>query len=517
MKKLATMILSLLLVLAIAAPAMAVETALPLLDEKQTFTIMVKKEELCMNTWPEKECVIQTEEKTNVHVEWIEVPSSGWTEKVNLMFASGDLPDAIIGGVDVVANQDVLTPLTEYIERSAPNVLQMFGDIPEMRGALKCSDGEIYSLPTGDAAAQNEFPNEMYVNTVWLEKLGLSKPTTIDEMYDMLIAFRDQDPNGNGQADEIPMLATNSWDKSNLDNLFGFFGTLDSESHVRVVDSKVIFTPIEDAYFEALQWFHKLYSEKLINQEYFTEDYQQYLAKGSADPCITGVAIDWYKDNIITGAATADFDTLEPVAASPDVQPLWNKAVMPQGKLNGFVITTACKDPETLVKWYDYINSDLDVLNRWNYGPENVLWRYTDESRTKWEQFTDNVPDGVTSSELRRTAGTGPEAPLYAYARFRGPDVENLSARYAGKVATNQAYLKYVPAQAISNGFGDPDEVSERNMLLVDIDNYLNKFKANAIVNGITEEDWQKHLETISTLSLDEYVGYWQSYYDAHQ
>ena len=39
------------------------------------------------------------------------MPSSGWNEKLNLTFASGDLPDAIIGGVDVVSNTDVLAPL----------------------------------------------------------------------------------------------------------------------------------------------------------------------------------------------------------------------------------------------------------------------------------------------------------------------------------------------------------------------------------------------------------------------
>ena len=78
-------------------------------------------------------------------------------------------------------------------------------------------------------------------------------------------------------------------------------------------------------------------------------------------------------------------------------------------------------------------------------------------------------------------------------------------------------YLRYAPAENIPNGFGDAEEEAERNMLLVDIDHYLDQFKARAIVDGIDAEDWQTHLKTLSTLSIDEYVGYWQSYYDAHK
>ena len=212
-----------------------------------------------------------------------------------------------------------------------------------------------------------------------------------------------------------------------------------------------------------------------------------------------------------------NFAYLEPVTG-PNGTPIWSKAISPnspQGTLNGFTITKSCKNPELLVKWYDYINSNLDILNLWNYGPENVIWRYTDDGR--WELFNDNVPEGSSSSQIRRTLGTGPNAPLYAYSRFRGPQAEKYADRIAAKVTANEAYAKYVPAENIPNGFGDADEETERNMLLVDIDHYLNQFKAHAIVDGITEAEWQDHLKTLSTLGIDEYVGYWQSYYDAHK
>ena len=511
MKK--TLALVLTLLLAAALPAMAIEVELPILPEKQTFTIWVDKEDLCQNSWADKECVQFTEEQTNIHVEWVEVPHSGWQEKVNLAFASGDLPDAFIGGVDIVSNMDALAPLDEIIDSGvAPNVLQMFDDLPDMRGALTLSDGHIYSLPIGDADVKNEINAEIWINTTWLDNLDLSMPTTLDEFYDVLVAFRDGDPNGNGEADEIPLLVSSTSGAAQIDPLFGFFGTLENDYHVRIEDGKVVFTPQEDGYFEALQWLHKLYAEGLMNQEYFTEDYQQFLAKGNSETCVAGVFLEWYIDNLMLATYVPDYTYMplfEGTVWSPNGTPN-----SPQGTLNGFVITKSCSNPEALVRWYDYINSDLDILNLWNYGPEGEIWHYLEDGR--WEVFTDNVPEGSSSSQVRRTLGTGPRAPLYAYYRFRGADVEKFADRIEAKVEANEAYKPFLPEETLVNGFGDIEEESERNMLLVDIDLYLDQFKASAIVDGITEEQWQKHLNVLEGLHIDEYVGYWQSYYDAH-
>ena len=519
MKKTLVSLLALLLAVCVALPAMAIELDLPLMTDDYTFTIMIRKEELCQNTWSEKECVQFTEEKTGVHVEWIEVPYSAWDEKVNLAIASGELPDAFIGKIDVVSNVDILTPLESYIDASAPNTLLMFDTLTNMRGALTQSDGHIYSLPIGDADPKNEINGEFWINTAWLEKLGLSMPTTVQEFYDVLVAFRDGDPNGNGIQDEIPLLVTNTNDNaSKIDYLFGFFHTLENNQHVRIEDGKVIFTPAEDNYYEALQWIHKLYAEGLMNQEYYTEDYQQYMAKGQSETEIVGVTLSWYIDNIILKSHVSDYACLEPLTTDDGSLMVWNRDLSPnspQGTLGGFTITTACKYPEVLVKWYDYINSDLDIQLLWNYGPEDLIWKYLDDGT--WTLFNDNVPEGSSSSQIRRTMGTGPAGPVYAYSRFRGPGVETYADRIAAKVAANQAYAPALAKEYLSNGFGDVEEEEERNMLLVDIDNYLSQFKANAVVNGITEADWQQHLKVLDSLSIDEYVGYWQSYYDAHK
>ena len=64
----------------------------------------------------------------------------------------------------------------------------------------------VYGTPTFTDCPTDLVNTECVVNKDWLNKLGLKKPTTVDELYDVLVAFRDKDPNGNVKKDEIPFI-----------------------------------------------------------------------------------------------------------------------------------------------------------------------------------------------------------------------------------------------------------------------------------------------------------------------
>lgn len=73
---------------------------LPIVNEPVTFTIAVPQTSE-LKAAAERECVKRTEEETGIHIEWVEIPKSGWAEKINILFSTDSLPDAICGGVDV--------------------------------------------------------------------------------------------------------------------------------------------------------------------------------------------------------------------------------------------------------------------------------------------------------------------------------------------------------------------------------------------------------------------------------
>lgn len=95
--------------------------------------------------------------------------------------------------------------LRQYMDRM-PNVSKYFHSEPEAWLVAQGDDGTVRSIP-GDAGDDYDGSlSHMLINRVWLDKVGMSTPQTWDELLDVLRAFRDRDPNGNGKHDEIPML-----------------------------------------------------------------------------------------------------------------------------------------------------------------------------------------------------------------------------------------------------------------------------------------------------------------------
>lgn len=110
--------------------------------------------------------------------------------------------------------------LRDYLDQM-PNVSEYFREVPAAFVAAQEADGHILSIP-GDSGADFDGASAyMFINRAWLDRLGLAVPTTWDELKHVLIAFRDQDPNGNGKADEIPFaIRPTIADSTQFDDVF---------------------------------------------------------------------------------------------------------------------------------------------------------------------------------------------------------------------------------------------------------------------------------------------------------
>jgi putative aldouronate transport system substrate-binding protein len=98
---------------------------------------------------------------------------------------------------------------------------------------------------------------ETYINSDWLQKLNLQKPTTVEELYDVLVAFRDKDPNGNGKKDEIPMMGRTGGLGMGFENyVINAFIQYLPNNRFMVEDGKTIFNRTEDEYREALKFIN---------------------------------------------------------------------------------------------------------------------------------------------------------------------------------------------------------------------------------------------------------------------
>lgn len=485
-------------------------TGLPILKETGTYTLMVPANPYSTIKWSEKYAVQQTEKETNVKMEWEEIPQAGWAEKVNISFSANELPDAFLGEIPyetILKNIDVLLPLNDMIEKYSPTVQKLFEDYPYVKDCLTFPNGKIYSLVINQMQKADETTSAVYwINSDWLKNLNLEAPTTVDELYDVLVAFRDRDPNGNGQKDEIPLsFCNNNWAGS-ISSLFGSFGVLARNDHVVIENGKVIFQPTEPGFYEALKYLNKLCSEGLLDPEGFSMPSAQYTAKISQGNL--GVFPVYFPANMVGN--DNPYVPLLPLKAE-GYETLWDgQKEGGMGKRTGFVINKECKNPQVLIRWYDYINSDLKRRLTWNYGQEGILWEM-ESTDGQWTQLTTNLKPDEVWDRVRYTLGCATDAPCF----FTPDECQQIVDHFVDQRYEAVRVLEdYYPKEYFPLIFEDPEYVSERNLLKVEIDAYIKNFIADSVMNSIDDQKWQAHLEKCKALKVDKYVEMLQKTFD---
>ncbi|HML48127.1 MAG TPA: extracellular solute-binding protein, partial [Clostridia bacterium] len=271
---------ALLLVAAIPAAGAAGFNAegLPILTEPETFDVVVAYSSYCLIDWNDKTFYKDRAAETNISYNFTVL--NDWTTQTNLMLASGDLPHIFMGSVAIDDNIDYFQDLTALIDQYAPSLLEAVEQQPSLVAGMKSVDGTIRSLSTHFAAVDNYMGTMYWVNQNWLDAVNMEMPTTIDELYDVLVAFRDNDPNANGQKDEIPLAFNEVQWAGKIANMFGLHGILYNTSNFVQVDAnnQVIFQPAQEEFYNALVWLNKLQAEGLLDREGFSQTNDQYTA-----------------------------------------------------------------------------------------------------------------------------------------------------------------------------------------------------------------------------------------------
>ena len=121
----------------------------------------------------------------------------------------------------------------------------------------------------------------MWINHEWLKKLGLEKPKTVEEMRNVLYAFRDKDPDGNGKNDTYPVSGVFNDSEADMRWLWlRAYGLLNDAFWIK--GGKVVYTPYEQNYKEYLKEMNFLYKEGLIDKSYFTQATTEFKSKSAS-------------------------------------------------------------------------------------------------------------------------------------------------------------------------------------------------------------------------------------------
>ena len=488
----------------------------------------------------------QVEEMFNVDLnfETTGYDASAASEKRQISLASGDYPEIfmLINWVDQFSQaelikysqQGLIIPLNDLIEQHAPNIKAAFAKEPEFLKLATAPDGNIYGLPQWNDCFHCSYSAKYWINTEWLKKLGLEMPTTTAELKDVLLAFKNGDPNGNGRADEIPLSA------NTVDSLVPYFmnsfvydprGT-SSPMMLALNGGNVQFQANQDGWRDGLAYLSDLYKEGLIDPGAFTQNREASLALGnSAEGIIIGSATAQHAALFVTigqdDSRDRNYDPVPPLTGPEGVAyTSYNLASMPGA---AFVITNKATEEQQIaaIKIVDYMFT-MEGHAGAEYGKEGEQWLRPVEGDLpldpefpalyNWlpvdpDAAPTNMAWGAMGQYFSDKAWRGGQVQpteIYEPAGFERRLFE-ATKLYEGKYPEDQLFPYW-------NIWTDPATADELAQLQTNLQNYVTQANAEFVTGQRDINDdaaWASYLADIENLGLARYLEIYQAGYDA--
>lgn len=473
------------------------QEGLPIVTEPVTLKVLTMRWGNMGDTFTQNQWLKDLEASTNVKIEWQVVSSNDWSEQKSIMLASGTLPDIILGNQtfsdsDIVNNLSYFRPLDDYIDQYMPNLKAAMAETPELKKISTFPDGKIYSLPTR-LPSRPKTKNQPVINKAWLDKLGLPIPDTTDDLYNVLKAFKEQDPNGNGKPDEIPYTETGL-----APDFLNPFGITDINANSMLVkDGQPVFYPVSEEYREGLKFANKLYTEGLIDKELFTQDATMTSAKQqNADAAIVGFSNQWTPDAVF-GKWSDQYAMIPPIAG-PDGK-RYNPG-NPNGmsfNRNEMLITSSCKFPEVAARWADqFYTNEASIQNFWG-AIGTVIEKNDDGTYTLMDP-----PEGTSADAWYWEQSLRDFGPKYVSPAFEEKIVLNKEAGDGLKLEIDKLGSEYV-TDPFPNVMYTAEEFQELPTLTTDIDSYVAALRAQWVTKGGIEEGWDAYVKKLNDMGLD--------------
>lgn len=315
------------------------------------------------------EYVAEMEAEAGVEIEW-ELIRADWDTIKSTRFASGDIPDILISATnnaDYMMYDGLFLNMADYInEDLTPNIVQLFNEEPDCKALVTQMDGRIFCVPK----FQGKWPKTntvVFINQEWLNNLNLEMPTTFSELKDVLIAFKEQDANGNGDPnDEIP-LDFNGWHGSayGLLNWLGALGiqlTNWAYDGYFAEDSTIKNYAIDERYKLFMKYVADLYSNGVINSNAVTNDYSMFqsLSRGNeAGDALVGVVAGWEETDKFGPTLHSQYVPLPALEYDIDCEP-GTYDVRWRDDYTGLnissdraVVSAKCSNPEAAMRFID--------------------------------------------------------------------------------------------------------------------------------------------------------------------
>ncbi|MFD0620668.1 ABC transporter substrate-binding protein [Paenibacillus sp. GCM10027629] len=473
------------------------------------------------------------EEKTNIKIDWDLVPDNALNDRKQLMLASGDYPEVILHGALTkeeqmkYGKQGVFIPLNELIDKYAPNIKKAMADIPYMKASITAPDGNIYALPQVNECYHCDNALKMWINKAWLDKLGLQVPTTTEEFHNVLKAFKEKDPNGNGKADEIPLTGSDEMWTGNVSaflmNSFivDDYTEKNTGTFLRVLDGKVDFVANKEEWKQGLLYLNQLYKEGLIDPASFTQnaDAIQQLANREKDNVMGALstALISYAYSMDSKAPRhKDYVVVPPLKGPNGVQQTLFFAGINSSQ---FAITNKATPEQQIaaIRFADYLYTEESIVLQEN-GPEGGGWRKATDGELgmdgKPAKYTNIVKTDKKPTHNDGWEQIGPSLRTYAYRDSWTAPQDPLADNGYGTRLNNvsKEYEPYHSKEQYPNGLfialEDAELSAQIKTTLVD---YVKSNMAQFITGSKDiNKEWDAYVKGLDGLQLAQYLEIYQ-------
>ena len=508
-------------------------------DEPITLTIGIKTNGN-VTDYKDNDLTRWLEEQTGLNLEFMQFSGTNAENatQIALMIASGEkLPDILgVSGISKVQSDEYgldgyFIDLKPYFEKYAyyhkEAFERLFPDDPSVRELLMTcaaepSTGAIYNFAKMENAPGDTPVVHAWINQTWLDKLGLSMPRTISELHDVLVAFRDKDPNGNGKQDEIPMIGkTESTYVDILRLIVNAYIYWNHNYHFNVGDDGKLYTPYTtDEYRQALCLISDWVGEGLISTLTWTqssEELKGLFNPGEGEPELCGVITGHPTINLLTNSPSLyDYEPLPPLKAET---PLGGYGARQSHAFNNTLhITSDCKHPVEAFKLLDFMCCDEGFL-RGRYGIPGVNW-----------EFLDRTSDDPRGAKMIRILGENAFSTqnninwhslwtINDYTYHQTEVTDDWSKLRGQKY--NQNYKNYLEAGQPEKRFDHVVYLREETERLTEIQkelvDYIKDRRAQfctGVLDPKNDAQWQEYLDGLQALHYDEWLSIAQAAYD---
>ena len=467
-----------------------------------------------MKNYGESELNKELEKRTNVSLEYIHPVEGQAKEQFNLMIASGDIPDFIVGtfgdyqGGRIKAFEDgIVIDLKEAIAKYAPDLAKIYKAYPDLLMDVETEDGKQLFFPflKGDERIYTYFGG--FMRKDWLAELGLKVPETIDELYTVLKDFKEK------KGADAPFTG-------NVGNIKGiyFTGAWGIDQNHFIENGKVVYGAIDPRFKEYAKTMAKWYKDGILDPELATNNSKNIDAK------ITGS-----KAGATVGNSGSGLGKYLPLMKDKD--PKFDLVGMPylvlkKGDANTFMpkdgpfnsqgswhITSACKNVKEAATFLNY-GYTKDGMMLYNFGIEGVSYKM-ENGYPKYTDLVMNNPNGQPVATMGN---------VYTRAFNNGPFVQDV--RYFDQymslpqqqesITTWTKFASQVTkANKTYRGTLTPDENSQ----ITTKQNEVNIYKDEMFLKWLMgKEDvdatWDKYVEQVKKLGIEEINKVRQGAYD---